>query len=225
MTAPSVLGNIFLLPISISLACYIRIYADLTRMQRRFDRAFKRHIHIRKNLITQILFLFLNFAVFWLPAEIVNLYAKKLHLKDAVQVTKSLSILLDPLIVTAFDTRLSAAGKQLLSTRLFDGFRRCFNNSRPHHYRLSTRTTRRRRAKRAQQAVTSSQQATSALTWNMGNNDDITMTESLSDQSKRKIAMRRQSRRSHKSATAHRPTSRPQRSSRRKKQASLDNHA
>ena len=83
-------------------------------MQRRFTRKFKRHVHIKKNLILQILFLFLNFAVFWLPAEIITLYTKNRLLKDTVQVTKSLNILLDPLIITGFDTRFSSAAKELL---------------------------------------------------------------------------------------------------------------
>ncbi|UJR21640.1 hypothetical protein I4U23_024717 [Adineta vaga] len=176
------LGNIFFLPISISLACYVTIYTDLIRTQRRFNRAFKRHLHIRKNLITQILFLFLNFAVFWLPAELMTLYRKNLHLKDAFQVTKCLNILLDPLIVTVFDTRLSSAGKQLLSTRLFDGFRRCFNTNRQYNVSRTSYTTRRKqRKRRSYQTTTNSQQMTTGMTWNIGNNDDITIEDSESD--------------------------------------------
>ncbi|CAF1304362.1 unnamed protein product [Adineta ricciae] len=182
------LGNIFLLPISISLACYVTIYTDLIRTQRRFNRAFKRHLHIRKNLITQILFLFLNFAVFWLPAEIVTLHTKNLQLKDAFQVTKCLNILLDPLIVTVFDTRLSSAGKKLLSTRLFDGFRRCFNSNRQFHHSIQNTSTRRpkRRLRRSYNVTTDSQQITTGTTWNMGNNDDITVVESISDRPTRR---------------------------------------
>ncbi|CAF4556536.1 unnamed protein product [Rotaria magnacalcarata] len=124
------LGNIFLLPLSISFACYLTICTDLIRMQRRFTRTCERNVHIRKNLILQILFLFLNFAVFWLPAEIITLYTKSRLLKDTVQVTKSLNILLDPLIITGFDTRFSTAAQRFLSKWRLDEILRCFSSNR-----------------------------------------------------------------------------------------------
>jgi len=175
------LGNIFLLPISISLACYLAIYADLIRMQRRFSLAFKRHVHIRKNLISQILFLFLNFAVFWLPAEIIILYIKNRKVKDAAQVTKSLNILLDPLIIIGFDTRFSSAARQLLSIWPFNPFMRCFNINRQYNSSLTTQTIIEKRPKRSYQ--TSHQQRTRTSTWNIANNDDITVLESVSNHS------------------------------------------
>lgn len=174
------LGNIFLLPISISLACYVAIYVDLIRMQRRFNRAFKRHLHIRKNLITQILFLFLNFAVFWLPAEIIILYTKNPVIKDTAQVIKCLNILLDPLIITGFDTRFSSAGQQLLSTWPFDQLTRCLNNDRQRSsLPVVPPTTIRRRSIPTNRTV--HQQMTPASTWNIANNDDITLVETASD--------------------------------------------
>jgi hypothetical protein len=187
------LGNIFLLPISISLACYLAIYADLIRMQRRFSLAFKRHVHIRKNLISQILFLFLNFAVFWLPAEIIMLYIKNRKVKDAAQVTKSLNILLDPLIIIGFDTRFSSAARQLLSIWPFNPFMRCFNINRQYNSSLTTQTIIEKRPKRSYQ--TSHQQRTRTSTWNIANNDDITVLESVSNYSLQNQKTKRQQKR------------------------------
>ncbi|CAF3699646.1 unnamed protein product [Rotaria sp. Silwood1] len=175
------LGNIFLLPISISLACYIRIYVDLVRMQQRFTRVFKRHVHIRKNLISQILFLFLNFAVFWLPAEIIMLYTKTHPLKDAIQVTKSLNILLDPLIIAGFDTRYSSAGQQLLSRWPFNQFLCLFNIIPRYNSSTSTLATIRNRLGHSQQPI--NEQMATVATWNIANNDDITLLESASTHS------------------------------------------
>jgi hypothetical protein len=161
------IGNIFLLPISISLVCYILIYVDLLRMQRRFSRAFKRHVLTRKNLIIQILFLFLNFAVLWLPAEIIMLYTKNPHLKDALQVTKSLNILLDPLIIAIFDTRFKSAAKQIISICPFIEYMCSFVTNRPLDSSISTQPTIFRRLER-------SNQMTRNTIWN---NDDITVLE------------------------------------------------
>jgi len=178
------LGTIFLLPISISLACYVAIYVDLIRMQRRFTKAFKRHIHIRKNLISQILFLFLNFAFFWLPIEIIMLYREDHHAKDAAQVIKSLNILLDPLIIIAFDTRFSAAARQLISAWPFDQFTGYFSIHRPTTTSsIGLQTTIRKRSKRSTQIPKINQPMTTFSTWNMGNNDDITVLESVSNHS------------------------------------------
>lgn len=168
------LGNIFLLPISISIACYVAIYVDLIRTQRRFTRAFKRHLHIRKNLISQILFLFLNFAVFWLPAEIIMLYTKNRHIKDAAQVTKSLNILLDPIIIAIFDKRFRTAAKQILTRWEFDQFLRLFNNFRQQQSSITTVPT---------TIQTYSRQTIKPPTWNIANNDDITVLESVSNHS------------------------------------------
>jgi len=185
------LGNIFLLPISISLACYITIYTDLIRMQRRFNRAFKRHVHIRKNLISQILFLFLNFAVFWLPAELITLYTKNLHLKDAVQVTKSLNILLDPLIIFVFDSRFSSAAKQLLSTQAFNGFMRCFNSNRQRNDSLITQTVPSKYVRDSQQMSTNSRHTITGVTRNIGNKDESNVFESVSNYSSQRPRRRR----------------------------------
>lgn len=183
------LGNIFLLPLSISFACYLTICIDLIRMQRRFTRAFKRHVHIRKNLILQILFLFLNFAVFWLPAEIITLYTKSRTLKDTVQVTKSLNILLDPLIITGFDTRFSTAAQQLLSKWRLDEFMCFLSTTRPSVsssaslQMISTRTgTTIKRLKqstlRRSMARPSTPQPLPTVTWNVVDHDDISVLES-----------------------------------------------
>lgn len=188
----SLLGNIFLLPLSISFACYLTICVDLLRMQRRFSRAFDRHVHIRKNLILQILFLFLNFAALWLPAEIITLYTKSRRLKDTVQVTKSLNFLLDPLIITGFDTRFSSAAQQLLSKWRLEEFMCLFNPNRQTSSSntsiqlMPTRTgTNIRRFKpstlRRTFRKTSHQQATPSVTWNMADNDDITVLETTSN--------------------------------------------
>ena len=186
------LGNIFLLPLSISFACYLTICVDLIRMQRRFNRAFKRHVHIRKNLILQILFLFLNFAVFWLPAEIITLYTKSRLLKDTVQVTKSLNILLDPLIITGFDTRFSSAAQQLLTKWRLDEFMCLFSPNRQNvplaeSIQLITARTG-TTIKRLKQSTlkrktqqTPTEQQTSSVTWNLANDDDITVLESTSN--------------------------------------------
>ncbi|CAF1165513.1 unnamed protein product [Adineta steineri] len=224
------LGNVFLLPISISLACYITIYADLIRMQQRFNRAFKRHVHIRKNLISQILFLFLNFAVFWLPAEIITLYTKNRHLKDTVQVTKCLNILLDPLIITGFDTRFKSAAKQLLSTPAFHGFRRCFNSNRQHDdsTTIATATAQiipRRRFKHSRQMTTNSEQMTTGVTWNIGNNDDITVLESVSNHSpQKKQRTRRQQKQRSISSTNQRPLENRPRTSTQIRMKIVENH-
>jgi hypothetical protein len=169
------LGNVFLLPISISLACYVAIYVDLIRMQRRFTRTFRRDVHIRKNLISQILFLFLNFAVFWLPAEIITLYTKNRRVRDAAQVTKSLNILLDPLIIVFFDTRFKSATRQLLSTWPFNPISHYININPQYNSSLTTRTTMIKRPRRLRQPI----RRTS--TWNIANNDDITVLESVSN--------------------------------------------
>jgi hypothetical protein len=169
------LGNIFLLPISISLGCYLAIYIDLIRMQRRFNQTFKRHLHIRKNLILQILFLFLNFTVFWLPAELIMISTKNPHIKDIAQVIRSLNILLDPLVITVFDTRLSSAGRQLLSTWPFDQFTRCLNTHQQNQSFVTIQPTVVRRHE-----IVPLKQPT---TWNMANNDDITVLESVSNHS------------------------------------------
>lgn len=188
----SLLGNIFLLPLSISFACYLTICVDLLRMQRRFSRAFDRHVHIRKNLILQILFLFLNFAALWLPAEIITLYTKSRRLKDTVQVTKSLNFLLDPLIITGFDTRFSSAAQQFLSKWRLEEFMCLFNANRqtsssntsiqlmstrtgPNIKRFKPSTLRRTFRKNP------SQQPTPSVTWNMVDNDDITVLELTSN--------------------------------------------
>jgi hypothetical protein len=155
-------------------------------MQRRFSRAFKRHVHIRKNLISQILFLFLNFAVFWLPTEIIILYTKNRLIKDAAQVIKSFNILLDPLIIIGFDTRFKSAAKQLLSTWPFDQFTRSFNINRQQAPSHVVQPTIKRRLKRLRQTTnqqTPTQPTTRTSTWNMGNNDDITMLEPVSNHS------------------------------------------
>jgi hypothetical protein len=149
-------------------------------MQRRFNRTFKRHLHIRKNLILQILFLFLNFAVFWLPAELIMISTKNPRIKDAAQVIKSLNILLDPLVITFFDTRLSSAGRQLLSTWPFNQFTSCLNNDQQQQQHqqhslvtIQSTTIRRRETDRFKQSAT----------WNIANNDDITVLESVSNHS------------------------------------------
>ncbi|CAF3382989.1 unnamed protein product [Rotaria socialis] len=184
------LGNIFLLPISISLACYIRIYVDLIRMQRRFNRVFRRHIHIRKNLISQILFLFLNFAVFWLPAEMIMFYTKNHPLKDAMQVTKSLNILLDPLIIFGFDTRYSSAARQFLLRWPFNQFLCLFNMNPGLNSSTSTSATMGNRLRRSRQPP--SQPMATVTTWNIANNDDITILESVSNHSLHVPRIRRQ---------------------------------
>lgn len=161
-------------------------------MQRRFSRAFDRHVHIRKNLILQILFLFLNFAALWLPAEIITLYTKSRRLKDTVQVTKSLNFLLDPLIITGFDTRFSSAAQQLLSKWRLEEFMCLFSTNRQTSSSstsiqlMSTRagtnikrfkpSTLRRTFRR-----TPSQQQTPRATWNIADNDDITILDSTSN--------------------------------------------
>ncbi len=186
------LGNIFLLPLSISFACYLTICVDLIRMQRSFTRTFKRHVHIRKNLILQILFLFLNFAVFWLPAEIITLYTKSRILKDTVLVTKSLNILLDPLIITGFDTRFSSAAQQLLTRWRLEEFMCFFNTNRqtpPSTASIQLMTTRTgttiRRLKQSTLKRTSkktpTKQQTPTVTWNLADDDDITVLESASN--------------------------------------------
>jgi hypothetical protein len=159
-------------------------------MQRRFSRAFDRHVHIRKNLILQILFLFLNFAALWLPAEIITLYTKNRLLKDTVQVTKSLNILLDPIIITGFDTRFSSAAQQLLSKWrlemcLFNTHRQTPSSSASIQLMTSNRGTTIKRLKqsalRRSSRKNSSQRPTSTGTWNMADNDDITVLESTSN--------------------------------------------
>jgi hypothetical protein len=186
------LGNIFLLPLSISFACYLTICVDLIRMQRRFNRAFKRHVHIRKNLILQILFLFLNFAVFWLPAEIITLYTKSRLLKDTVQVTKSLNILLDPLIITGFDTRFSSAAQQFLRKWRLEEFMCLFGSNRHNNSSVaSTQLTTTRTGttiKRLKQSTLRRsarrkpiQQQLATVTWNIADDDDITVLESTSN--------------------------------------------
>jgi hypothetical protein len=161
-------------------------------MQRRFNRAFKRHVHIRKNLILQILFLFLNFAVFWLPAEIITLYTKSRLLKDTVQVTKSLNILLDPLIITGFDTRFSSAAQQLLTKWRLDEFMCLFSPNRqnvPLTESIQLMTARTGTTiKRLKQSTlkcktqqTPTQQQSSTVTWNLAADDDITVLESTSN--------------------------------------------
>ncbi|CAF3591511.1 unnamed protein product [Rotaria sordida] len=186
------LGNIFLLPLSISFACYLTICIDLIRMQRRFNRAFKRHVHIRKNLILQILFLFLNFAVFWLPAEIITLYTKSRLLKDTVQVTKSLNILLDPIIITGFDTRFSSAAQHFLSKWRLDELMSFFSSNRSTTLSsgsVQLMSTRRGiKMKRLKQSKlehnvrqTTSQQQMPTVTWNIIDEDDITIVESPSN--------------------------------------------
>ncbi len=186
------LGNIFLLPLSISFACYLTICVDLIRMQRRFSRAFDRHVHIRKNLILQILFLFLNFAALWLPAEIITLYTKNRLLKDTIQVIKSLNILLDPIIITGFDTRFSSAAHQLLSKWRLEEYMCFFSTNRQtpsSSASIQLMTSRRGTAiKRLRQSTlrrtsrkNSSQQRVSTATWNMADNDDITVLESTSN--------------------------------------------
>lgn len=144
-------------------------------MQRRFNRAFKRHLHIRKNLISQILFLFLNFTVFWLPAEIIILYTKNPGIKDAAQVIKCLNILLDPLVITGFDTRFSSAGRQLLSKWPFDQLTRCLNLDRRQSSSSITQAT----TLKTYSLPTLQPPRTQASTWNMANNDDITVLESV----------------------------------------------
>jgi hypothetical protein len=186
------IGNIFLLPLSISFACYLTICVDLIRMQRRFNRAFKRHVHIRKNLILQILFLFLNFAVFWLPAEIITLYTKSRLLKDTVQVTKSLNILLDPLIITGFDTRFSSAAQQLLTKWRLDEFMCLFSSNRqniPLAGSIQLMTARTGTSiKRLKQSTLKhtirknpTQQQMQTVTWNIADDDDITVLDSTSN--------------------------------------------
>jgi len=161
-------------------------------MQRRFTRAFERHVHIRKNLILQILFLFLNFAVFWLPAEIITLYTKNRSLKDTVQVTKSLNILLDPLIIAGFDTRFSSAAQQILSRWRLEQFTFLFNTNQ--QASLSTasiqlmRTRTSATIKRLKQSTLKRtsrklpiQQQTPTVTWNIADDDDITVLDSMSN--------------------------------------------
>jgi hypothetical protein len=161
-------------------------------MQRSFTRTFKRHVHIRKNLILQILFLFLNFAVFWLPAEIITLYTKSRILKDTVLVTKSLNILLDPLIITGFDTRFSSAAQQLLTRWRLEEFMCFFNTNRqtpPSTASIQLMTTRTgttiRRLKQSTLKRTSkktpTKQQTPTVTWNLADDDDITVLESASN--------------------------------------------
>ena len=160
-------------------------------MQRRFSRAFDRHVHIRKNLILQILFLFLNFAALWLPAEIITLYTKNRLLKDTVQVTKSLNILLDPIIITGFDTRFSSAAHQLLSKWRLE---MCLFNTNRHSSSSSASiqlmTSRHGTIKRLRQSAarrsfrkSSSQRQTTnpPSTRNRIDNDDVTVLESTSN--------------------------------------------
>jgi hypothetical protein len=161
-------------------------------MQRRFTRAFKRHVHIRKNLILQILFLFLNFAVFWLPAEIITLYTKSRLLKDTVQVTKSLNILLDPLIIVGFDTRFSSAAQRFLSKWRLDEFMCFFGSNRQNS--LSTGSSQlmtmrsdatlkrlKRSTLRSTTEKATSQQQIPTVTWNIADDDNITVLESTSN--------------------------------------------
>ena len=183
------LGNTFLLPISISLVCYIRIYIGLIYMQRHFSRAFKRYLHIPKNLIIQILVLFLNFAVFWLPAEIIMLYAKDHYLKDAIQVTKSFNILFDPLIITGFDTRYSSAAQDLLSRWPFYQLVRFLITQREHNSLASTSAIR-DRLRRPYQLT--NQHTRKDATGNIANNDDITIFETLSSYFDQRRRIRRQ---------------------------------
>ena len=147
-------------------------------MQRRFNRAFKRHLHIRKNLISQILFLFLNFTVFWLPAEIIILYTKDSGIKDAAQVIKCLNILLDPLVIAGFDTRFSSAGRELLSKWPFDQLTRCLNLDRRQSSSSITQPTT-LKTYSLPTLQTAYPPRTQASTWNIGNNDDITILESV----------------------------------------------
>jgi len=164
------LGNIFLLPLSISFACYLTICIDLLRIQRRFNRDFTRHIHIRKNLIRQILFLFLNFAVFWIPAEIITLSTKNRLLKDTVQVTKCLNILLDPLIITGFDTRFQSALHQLLTRWHLEEFICVFNRNRQASSSSTTTTALFNRAR--SKTIAHSQRSKPTITWNVSENDN-----------------------------------------------------
>jgi hypothetical protein len=159
-------------------------------MQRRFSRAFDRHVHIRKNLILQILFLFLNFAALWLPAEIITLYTKNRLLKDTVQVTKSLNILLDPIIITGFDTRFSSAAHQLLSKWrlemcLFNTHRHSPSSSASIQLMTSPRGTTikrlRQSASRRSFRKNSRQRQVTSGTRNTVDNDDITMLDSTSN--------------------------------------------
>lgn len=161
-------------------------------MQRRFTRAFKRHVHIRKNLILQILFLFLNFAVFWIPAEIITVYMKIQLLKDTVQVTKCLNIFFDPLIITGFDTRFSTAAHQLLSKWRLDEFmsflnpNRTANSSSASIQLVTTRSgTTIQRLKRSTIRRTSKKAPTtpglSAVKWNIADDDDITILEATNN--------------------------------------------
>ncbi|CAF3133782.1 unnamed protein product [Rotaria sp. Silwood2] len=190
-------------------------------MQRRFTRVFKRHVHIRKNLISQILFLFLNFAVFWLPAEIIMLYTKTHPLKDAIQVTKSLNILLDPLIIAGFDTRYSSAGQQLLSRWPFNQFLCLFNIIRRYNSSTSTSATIRNRLAHLQQPM--NQQMATVATWNMANNDDITLVESVSNHSLQVQRARRYQQRSSSSLNQQQSTNRRPRSRQRRMQIA-ENH-
>jgi ABC-type proline/glycine betaine transport system ATPase subunit len=150
-------------------------------MQRRFSREFKRHVLTRKNLIIQILFLFLNFAVFWLPAEMIMFYPKNSHLKDALQVTKSLNILLDPLIIAIYDTRFKAAAKQLIAICPFNEFVRTFITNRQHDSSILTQSTIR--------YLERSRQMTRNIT---GNNDDITAIELVPNHSPQRQRTERQ---------------------------------
>ncbi len=157
-------------------------------MQRRFSQTFRRHVHIRKNLIIQILFLFLNFTVFWLPAELIMFYTKNLDIKDAAQVTKSFNILFDPLIIIVFDTRFSSAARQLLSTWPFNQFMHCFNNDRHNDSSIITPTIITRRSQPSRQ--TTNQPMTTTSTWNIISNDGITVLESVSNHSLRNSSRR-----------------------------------
>ncbi|CAF1681630.1 unnamed protein product [Adineta ricciae] len=155
-------------------------------MQRRFTGAFERHVHIRKNLILQILFLFLNFAVFWLPAEIITLYTKSRLLRDTVQVTKSLNILLDPLIITGFDTRFSSAAQHFLSKWRLDEFM-CFFGANRQNLSMTTSSqlmTIRSGATLQRLKLPPNKRDTQqlqAVTWNLADDDDITVLESNSN--------------------------------------------
>jgi len=192
-------------------------------MQRRFSQAFDRHVRVRKNLISQILLLFLNFTVFWLPADMIMLYTKNLHVKDAAQVIKSLNILLDPIIIICCDTRFSSAAGQLMSSWPFNSIMRCINNNRQHNSSLITKTKiRKPRLQRSRQ--TTNQQMTGTSTWNIANNDDITILESVSNYSLQNQKTKRQQKRLRSSLNQRQSKTNRRRKSTKKRMKIAENH-
>jgi hypothetical protein len=113
------------------------------------------------------------------------IYTKNRHLRDAVQVTKSLNIFLDPLIIIRFDTRFSAAARQLLSQSRIDEFIDFLRTNRQRRLSLSTQPNSIRSPR-----PTMIQQIPPVTTWNIAENDDITVVEPTSNHLSRRPRIR-----------------------------------